>query len=223
MFSDFQTALSSGDIQGVISSTVGQLIIAIIGVALLLLAMVFAGNRKKTMNIKALTYSAIAIAISFVLSQLAILQMPQGGKLTLFSMLFIMVIGYFFGPRTGVLAGIVYGLLQLAIGGWVMHPIQLLLDYPLAYGALGLSGLFANSKHGLAKGVLVGAFGRFLCHFLAGAVFFAEYAPEGWNTLVYSFWYNFSYVGVEGILTAIIVIIPAVAFAFGQVKKQALN
>ncbi len=223
MFQQFQDALASGDLQMVVSSTVGQIIIAVIALAILFLAVVFAGSSKDGVRVKALTYSAIAMAISYVLSLVKLVALPQGGSLTLFSMLFIIIIGYFFGIRTGILAGITYGLLQLALGGWVMHPIQLLLDYPLAFGALGLSGLFTGSKNGLAKGILVASAGRFLCHFISGVVFFAEYAPEGWNSIVYSFWYNFSYVGVEGIITAIIIAIPPVSLAFTQVKKQAIS
>jgi len=223
MFRQFQDALSSGDIQLVISSTFGQIIIAILAVILLLVAVILAGQKgDKGFNVKALTYSAIAIAISFVLSQFKIISMPQGGTLTPFSMLFIISIGYFFGVRTGVLAGVVYGLLQLAFGGWVMHPIQLLLDYPLAFGALGLSGIVSKQKHGLAYGVIVGAFARFVCHFLSGVIFFGSYAPEGWNTVIYSAWYNFSYIGVEGIITAAIVIVAPVANAFKRVKQMAL-
>lgn len=223
MLTSFQEAITSGDIQAIVSSTIGQLIIAAVGIILLLLAVSFAGNRKgQAVNVKALTYSSIAIAISFVLSQFKIFTMPQGGSLTPFSMLFVIVIGYFFGVRTGILAGIVYGLLQLALGGWVMHPIQLLLDYPLAFGALGLSGLFSDQKYGLIKGVLVASLGRFVFHFIAGVVFFAEYAPEGWNSILYSMWYNFSYVGVEGVITGFVVALAPVAAAFTQVKKRAL-
>ncbi len=223
MFQQFQDALISGDLQKIVSSTVGQIIIAVIAIAVLLLAVVYAGSSRDGIRIKALTYSAIAMAISYVLSLVKFVALPQGGSLTLFSMLFIIIIGYFFGLRTGILAGITYGLLQLALGGWVMHPIQLLLDYPLAYGALGLSGLFKDSKNGLVKGVLLASAGRFLCHFLSGVIFFADYAPEGWNSIVYSFWYNLSYVGVEGIITAAIIAIPSVSLAFTQVKKQAIS
>lgn len=223
MFNQFSEALSSGDLQLVVESTLGQIIIAVLAVILLIAAVSLTSKKdEKAFNVKALTYSAIAIAISFVLSQFKLLTMPQGGTLTPFSMLFIISIGYFFGLRTGILAGVVYGLLQLAFGGWVMHPIQLLLDYPLAFGALGLSGLFTKQKYGLAYGVLVGCAGRFFFHFLSGVIFFGSYAPDGWNTFVYSAWYNFSYVGVEGILTGIIVAIAPVADAFKRVKQMAL-
>ncbi len=222
MFKNFTQALSSGDLQAVITSTIGQIIIVAIALVLLLFAVVL-GDRHKKMSVKALTYSSIAIAISFVLSQIKLFSLPQGGSITPFSMLFIILIGYFFGVKTGVLTGIVYGLLQLAFGGWVMHPMQLLLDYPLAFGALGLSGLFANQKHGLVAGILVGSMGRFVFHFLSGIIFFASYAPETWNPFVYSLWYNFSYIGVEGIVTAIVVFIPSVAQALRSVKKSAIN
>lgn len=222
MFTDFQKALSSGDLELIFGSLLGQIIIVVIGLALLLLAVGFAGNKKgEKVNVKALTYSSIAIAISYVLSNVKLFALPQGGSLTPFSMLFVITIAYFFGVRTGVLAGVVYGLLQLALGGYVFHPIQILLDYPLAFGALGLAGIFANQKYGLIKGVLVASLGRFICHFISGVVFFGQWAPEGWNSVVYSIWYNFSYVGVEGILTAILVAVPVVAGAFNQVKKQA--
>lgn len=222
MFTDFTNAITSGDLEAIFGSLLGQIIIVVIGLAILLLAVGFAGNKKgEKVNVKAITYSSIAIAISYVLSNIKIFSLPQGGSLTPFSMLFVISIGYFFGVRTGVLAGVVYGLLQLALGGYVFHPIQILLDYPLAFGALGLAGLFANQKFGLIKGVLIGSFGRFVCHFIAGVVFFGDYTPDGWNSIVYSMWYNFSYVGVEGIVTAVLVAIPVVATAFNQVKKQA--
>ena len=222
MFKSFLEAVSNGDLQAIITTTVGQVIIIVIALVLLLLAVAL-GDYQKKMSVKALTYSSIAIAISFVLSQFRLFSLPQGGSITPFSMLFIILIGYFFGVKTGVLAGVVYGLLQLAFGGFVMHPMQLLLDYPLAFGALGLSGLFANQKHGLVMGIIVGSMGRFVFHFLSGIIFFASYAPETWNPFVYSLWYNFSYIGVEGFITAFVIMIPSVAQALRSVKKRTLN
>lgn len=220
MFTEFSKAVSSGDLQLIVESTLGQVLVTIVALLLLLLAVAMSGGKKR-MSIKALTYSSIAIAIAFVLSQIKILPMPQGGTITPFSMLFIIIIGYFFGVKTGVLAGVVYGLLQLAFGGWVMHPVQLLLDYPLAFGALGLSGLFSNQKHGLVTGVIVGTLGRFFFHFLSGIIFFASYAPEGWNPWIYSLWYNFSFTGTEGLMTAIVIYIPTVTSAFKRIKQMA--
>ncbi len=223
MFTEFQDALSSGDLQLVVESTVGNIIILALAVVLLVAALVFtgSGNTDKK-GIKPLAYSGVALAIAMVLSQFKLFTLPQGGSITPLSMLFIIVIGYFFGVRQGILTGIVYGLLQLSFGGWVMHPVQLLLDYPLAFGALGLSGLFAGSKHGLIKGMIVGVMGRFVFHFISGVVFFAAYAPEGWNSVLYSVYYNFSYTGVEGAVTILILLIPGVVSAFSNVKKAAI-
>ncbi len=221
MLKSFLEVVSKGDIQGIITSPIGQMLIVAIAVLALLMA-VRMGNNQKKMSVRVLTYTAISIAIAMVLSQITLFKMPQGGSITPFSMLFIVFIGYCFGVKTGVLAGVVYGLLQLAFGGWVMHPVQLLLDYPLAFGALGLSGLFASQKHGLIIGVVVGYLGRFTFHLLSGIIFFASYAPEGWNPFIYSFWYNISYIGVEGILTILVLAVPAVNQGLKKIKKNAM-
>ena len=78
--------------------------------------------------------------------------MPQGGSIKLMSILPIVLCGYLLGTKRGVLAGICVGLLNLIFGPYIIHPVQLFLDYPIAYGALGLSGLVSNSKNGLTKG-----------------------------------------------------------------------
>lgn len=223
MLKQFQDALASGELQQIITSTLGQIIIT--AVALLLLILVVSiGSRSRTMKVKELVFSAIAITIAVVLSQAKLVPLPQGGSITPFSMLFIVIIGYWFGPIQGIICGVTYGLLQLAIGGWVVHPIQLLLDYPLAFGALGLSGLFRNSTNGLIKGLVIGAFGRFLFHFLSGVVFFASYAEQaGLPPIPYSIAYNISYIAGEVFLTTIILMIPAVNDALKQIKKQAIS
>lgn len=223
MFTKFGEAMASGDLNEVVGSTLGMIIILVIAVVLLLAILVFTGKDQNSgSNVKKLAYSGVAIAIAMVLSQFKLFALPQGGSITPFSMLFIVVIAYFFGVRQGVLTGIVYGLLQLAFGGWVAHPVQLLLDYPLAFGALGLAGVFSKSEFGLIKGMILGVMGRFFFHFISGIVFFASYAPEGWNPVVYSLWYNFSYTGVEAALTIVLLVIPGVMGAFGHVKKTAL-
>jgi len=223
MFNFLTLASTEASFGDLVTSPLGQIVTAVLALGLLLLAVVFAGNKKGGFDVKTLTYSAISIAIATALSFLKIFSLPQGGSVTFFSMLFIIVVGYFFGLRTGILAGIVYGLLQLIIAPYVIHPVQLLLDYPLAFGALGLSGIFANSKYGLMKGIIVGTMGRFVFHFISGMIFFFTYAPDGWDPTLYVFWYNFSYTGVEGIITAVIIAIPLVSASFARVKKQAIR
>jgi thiamine transporter len=108
------------------------------------------------------------------------------------------------GWRVGVVAGAAYGLLDLVIDPYVVHPLQLLLDYPLAFGALGLAGLFKPTVRGVVLGATVAVFARFVCHFLSGVIFFASYAPEGWNPYLYSAVYNAAYL-VPSLAIAIVV------------------
>lgn len=224
MFKDFINAISTGDIVTALGTVVGQAATFLIAALLLLFILVLNGkNKTQKVKIKELTYTSIAIAIATVLSMIKVLQLPQGGAITLCSMLFIVLVGYWYGIKQGMLAGFVFGLLQIALGGYIVHPVQILLDYPLAFAALGLSGLFSKTEGGLIKGLMVGAFGRFVCHFISGIIFFASYAPKDWDPMIYSAAYNISYIGVEVFLTAIIISIPALDIAMKTIKRSALN
>ena len=170
---------------------------------------------------KKLVFSALGIALALVTSYIKLWEMPMGGSITLLSMLFICLIGYWFGAGYGIIAGVAYGLLQFVIDPYMVSIPQVLLDYPLAFGALGLSGLFHNKKYGLQIGYVVGVIGRFVFSTLSGVIFFADYAPEGMNPWVYSIAYQGSYLGVEMVLTLIIISIPPVAKALSIVKQQA--
>ena len=171
---------------------------------------------------KRLCFSAVAIALAMVTSYLKVFEAPMGGSVTLFSMLFICCIGYWYGLKTGLMAGVAYGLLQLIIDPYVISIPQMLTDYPLAFGALGLSGLFCNKKHGLIKGYFVGVLGRYFFAFLSGLIFFAEYAEgSGMSAPVYSLAYNGAYLGCEAIMTIIVLAVPAVSKAFAKVKEMA--
>ena len=138
-------------------------------------------------------------------------------------MLFIALIGYWFGPYVGLTAGFAYGLLQFIIEPIFYTLPQMLIDYPLAFGALGLSGFFCGKKHGLQIGYIAGVIGRYIFAVLSGVVFFGAYAPEGTPAIVYSLGYNATYIVPEAIVTLIIISIPAVAKALGTVKKNALS
>ena len=99
-------------------------------------------------------------------------------------------------------------------------PLQLLTDYPLAFGALGLSGIFYEKKHGLLKGYIVGVLGRYIFAVISGVVFFGNYAPEGTPALVYSLGYNATYIVPEAVATMIIISIPAVSKAMSYVRSK---
>ena len=165
----------------------------------------------------------MSIALGTLLSEIKIIDFPWGGSATLLSMFVICLPGYFFGLGAGLMAAIAYGVLQLLINPYVLFPMQLVLDYPLAFGALGLSGLFAGAKRGLIKGYLTGILGRYVFVTLSGWIFFAEYAWEGWPVLPYSLVYNGIYIFAEGAITIAVLLVPAVNRGIAAVKKMALS
>ena len=142
------------------------------------------------------------VALAYVLNLIKIYHLPQGGSVTLGSMVPILLIAYRYGLKEGVAAGVIFGLVQLALEGYIYHPVQVLLDYPVAFGVLGLAALFKNRPH---VGVFVAMLARFLSHFVSGVVFFGSYAPEGWSPIVYSAFYNGGYILPELVISAILI------------------
>ena len=193
-------------------------------VILIILITFFALNLKKnqTLSVKALVYCSICIALATVLSNVKIYKMPMGGTVTACSMLFISIIGYWFGAFAGILAAVTYGVMQLIFDPYIIHPVQLLLDYPIAFGVLGISGFFANAKHGLVKGYIAGALVRWLCSTISGIVFFYEYAGSQ-NVLVYSSLYNITYIAPEIVITVLLISVPAFKNALEYIKRSLNN
>ena len=140
----------------------------------------------------------------------------------MFRMFFICFIGYLYGTKVGIITGAAYGILDFILKPYAITLIQPLLDYPVAFGLLGLSGIFSKSKYGIIKGYLLGVAGRFVCHVITGIVYFSEYAG-GRNVVVYSLSYNASYIVPEAVLTVLVLLIPAVRQALDTVKKMALE
>lgn len=214
----------SNTADGYALTTAGYVLTAIILVAVLVVAALLATKKdRKKMNAKQLAYCGMIIALGTVTSMIKLYEFPFGGSVTFFSMLFICLAGYFYGPATGILTGCAYGILQFLLGPYILFPIQVVVDYLLAFGALGLSGVFYKSRHGLIKGYILGICGRYVFAVLSGWLFFGEYAWEGWSPLPYSLAYNAAYIFTEGIVTIIILAIPAVSKGLEQVKRSALN
>ncbi|MFB3888552.1 MAG: energy-coupled thiamine transporter ThiT [Candidatus Bathyarchaeia archaeon] len=143
-------------------------------------------------------FVALATALSFII----VYTLPQGGSITAGSMVPIIWLALRRGPRIGLAAGTLYGLIQFAILPYVVDPVQVLLDYPLAFGVLGVAGFF--KKYPVLGGA-AGITGRFIMHFAAGVVYWAPlYAPE-LNPFVYSAVYNGSYLLPELVVSGFIV------------------
>ena len=183
-------------------------------IALIVLAIVLIKAGKAQWNARILAYAAMTVAISFVLSTLRVYRMVQGGSITLLSMLPIIAFSLAFGPARGALVGCAYGFLQLLYDPYVIHPLQMLADYPLAFAALALGGFAEkapiNRYWKLPLAVVIGSLGRYLMAVLSGVVFFAEYAGDQ-NVLIYSSVYNISYLGPDALLCLAAALLPGVA------------
>lgn len=153
-------------------------------------------------NVRVLTEAALAIALAFVLGFIKLLDLPFGGSISL-EMVPLILLALRQGVVPGVLAGVVYGFLNLMVDPFIVHPVQVILDYPVAFGALGLAGLFKPTTYGTVLGTFVATAARFVAHFVSGVVFFATYAPEGWNPAVYSAAYNAIYL-VPSLIIAVV-------------------
>ena len=208
---------------------------------------------------KRLTESAMLISVAIVLelvSKMIIPEMPFGGQVTMVSMLPVVLISYRHGVRWGLTAGFGYALMEMAIGtktvAAAFQPgyfgdgtmignaiVMCLMDYILAYTALGLGGCFRNRIRrpgiSLMLGSLVALSGRYLAHILSGYILFAGWAEwfftqdgfPAWgaalvgnlsaNALgwVYSIVYNGMYMLPEMILTAV------AAMLLGRIPKIA--
>lgn len=206
-------------------NSAGIITVVILIVALIALALVLSPKevRSRTFSTKQLVFSGTAMSLAVITSMFKLFELPMGGSITLFSMFFIVLIGYLYGPKAGIMTGFAYGLLQ-----FVTEPIfytipQMIIDYPLAFGALGLSGFFSKKKNGLFIGYIVGITGRFIFAFLSGLLFFAEYTPEGWNSVLYSIAYNGSYIYTEGALTIALLCLPPVTQGILYMKKLAME
>ena len=224
MFEAIRNALiTEGRWEGYYQLTdLGAFITLVIGATLFL---VISGLLFKRSNIstRVLTYAGLSMAIAFALSYFRLWQMPMGGSVTPLSMFFVSFIGFLFGPAVGIVSGFSFGLLRFAQGPMVLHPFQLLLDYPLAFAMLGLSGFFYKAKGGLYIGFVVAVIGRFVMHVISGYFFFGQYAPEGTHPLLYSIVYNAGYIFAEAAITIVILLIPQVKNAIKYIKEQAIN
>ncbi|CCQ95442.1 Proton-coupled thiamine transporter YuaJ [[Clostridium] ultunense Esp] len=165
----------------------------------------------KKWSTKMLVEAGIMIALSVLLSRIKVYEAPQGGSVTAGSMIPILLFAMRWGLGPGITAGATFGLIKLILGGWIFSPTQAILEYPIAFGFLGLAGIFSNSIENTKGGnyfkivlsIFLAIAGRFICHLLAGVIFFSEYAGTQ-NPWIYSFIYQSSYLVPEFIVSAII-------------------
>ena len=172
--------------------------------------------RGKKFTARELSIGAISIAIAFVLSYIKV-SLPQGGSVTPASMLPILAYAWAFGPAAGITAGLVYGGLQLMQGMWILHPVQVLLDYILPFAFLGFA---AFSRKNLQIGIVIACLARFLCHYVSGLIFWRMYAPEGQPVAIYSLLYNGSYMLAETIICLALSFVPQLKKLIEKMKQS---
>ncbi|MBR2500502.1 MAG: energy-coupled thiamine transporter ThiT, partial [Clostridia bacterium] len=165
---------------------------------------------------KKLTTSAMMIALSAVLSLITVYKAAYGGSVTAASMVPIILIGFIYGTKWGIMSGFVYALLQMLTGGIAPPPVQtfgmyalvILLDYVIAFTVLGLSGffysVFRKKSFSIPLSAAIVMLFRFICHFLSGILIWSVYAPEGMNIWVYSLLYNGGYMLPEIVISTIV-------------------
>ncbi len=195
----------SGLLEGLaeITPTTMSILASIVIVVVILLIL---GPRAR-FGTKVIVYGGLCIAIAFILSYIRIYRWPQGGSITLASMLPMFIFAHMFGPAAGISAGAAYGLLQLIQDPYILHPMQVILDYVIAFGAMGLAGCFPRN---FSLGVLIGGLGRYFSSFLSGVIFFAAFAPENMNPMVYSLLVNGLTIGTDTLICLLISFMPQV-------------
>lgn len=188
---------------------------ALLILTIALVAIFFGKGEKAVSESRALSFAGVSVALSFALSYVKLFSLPQGGSITLASMLPLIIYSYVFGARKGIFAGVVYGLLQCVQSPQIYQPMQVLLDYPVAFGAIGVAGIAKNIRFTdkpLAKfaiGASVACLLRYIAHVISGYYVFSSWKMAGYTAVSWAIVYNL-FVIAE---LAIILVVGSVLFS----------
>lgn len=174
-------------------------VLALLGVLALILGLLRV--RRIEFSIHLIVNIALMLGLAIILHQVRLYHMPQGGSITLGGMVPLLLLAYRYGPGVGALGGFLFGLINMIQDPYILHPVQVLFDYPLPYMAMGLAGLFPQR---ILPGTALAFFTRLICHVISGVVFFASFAPAGQSPLVYSLVFNGTYLVPEFIICTVI-------------------
>lgn len=215
-----------------VRNTVGLIVSAVVCI-LILVACWFLGDKRKLNDTRSIVYGAVAMALSFALSYAKIFSLPQGGSITFASLLPLMIYCCMFGTRRGLIVCTLYGFLQALQDTWLLHPLQVLLDYPLAFGFIGVSGIFMEKGVFKDKKILAFLLGgvvavllRYICHVFSGAFVFASLTdyPTMGAAFAYSLGYNaFAFIDMAISLVAGCFLFTSKSFTAALVASGDLN
>ena len=172
---------------------------ALLGVLLLIFFVL--RIRRIKFNIHILINISLMLALAIILSELRLYRLPQGGSVTLGGLIPILMISFKYGAEVGTLAGFLFGLITIIQDPFIVHPVQVLFDYPLPVMAMGIAGLFQER---IFLGTILAFAGNYICHFISGVIFFSSYAPEGTSAVIYSLITNATYIVPETIICLIL-------------------
>mgnify|MGYP004554621843 FL=1 len=214
------------------ANLVGMIVSAVVFMVIMVV-MWFVGDKRKMSDTRSIVYGAISIALSFALSYAKLFKLPQGGSVTFASLLPLMIYCCMFGTRRGLIVCTIYGVLQALQDPFIIHPMQFLLDYPLAFGLIGVSGIFMEKGVFKDKKVVAFLLGgvlavvlRYACHVCSGVFAFADYADlDKYDTAIaYSMAYNsFAFVDMLIALVAGSTLFASKSFAALMQKSSDVN
>lgn len=214
------------------ANLVGMIVSAVVFMVIMVV-MWFVGDKRKMSDTRSIVYGAISIALSFALSYAKLFKLPQGGSVTFASLLPLMVYCCMFGTRRGLVVCTIYGVLQALQDPFIIHPMQFLLDYPLAFGLIGVSGIFMEKGVFKEKKIVAFLLGgiiavvlRYACHVCSGVFAFADYADldKYGSAIVYSMAYNsFTFVDMALALVAGSTLFASKSFTALMQKSSDVN
>lgn len=187
-------------------------------------------------------WTVILLAIAALLSISKPVVLSDGGAVTYFSLFFLWLVTFFFGPKHGAVCSVLFGFVKLyityATGEYVnFAPGALVLEYPLACGMFALGGFvrergmrdassgdegaIAREPMKLRVGYLVGVVGMGVCYVISAMLFYPPEVEGFIGNLLYCIMYDFSYLTIEAALTMLLLCIPPVTDALYYLKHVA--
>ncbi|WJE34307.1 MULTISPECIES: energy-coupled thiamine transporter ThiT [Bacillus cereus group] len=158
------------------------------------------GDNMRNTNLQAMIESAILAAFALIIDILPLsIKLPTGGSIS-FAMIPIFIIAYRWGFKRAFLGGLIWGLLQIVVGdAIIVTPTQTIIEYFVAFAFIGFAGLFYKPiqqtlmnnqrKKTIAYiifATFIGSLARYFWHFIAGIIFWGQYAPKGQSAVLYS-------------------------------------